>query len=352
MGEKKATILCIDDEEMIRLTIGDFLEDCGYRVLKAENGKSGIELFREKVPDLILVDLMMPEADGFEVLSAVTEESPRTPVIVISGTGVIQDVIKAIRRGAWDYLTKPIMNFEVLEHVVTKVLEKACLINENEDYKKDLEEKVRTRTLELERSNEQLRATVSETVNALSAMTDKRDPYTAGHQKRVSVLAEAIAKEMGLSEKQVESIRIAGMLHDIGKIYVPAEFLAKPTRLEPEEMDVIKKHSFVGYDILVNVNFPWPISEIVYQHHERLDGGGYPRKLHDRDILPEAKIIAVADVFEAMSSHRPYRAALDINLAIQEIMDKKGKSYCPVCAEAFFRLFRRESGKIKDLFDR
>jgi len=188
----------------------------------------------------------------------------------------------------------------------------------------------------LEKINVQLRATLSETVNALSVMTDKRDPYTSGHQKRVSILALSIAKEMGLTGEELEAIRIAGLLHDIGKVYVPAEFLSKPTRLEYEEMEVIKKHSFMGYDILININFPFPIAEIVYQHHERLDGSGYPRGLVGNEILSEAKIIAIADVVEAMSSHRPYRPALDVEKAVDEIRRNRGKSYCPECADAFF----------------
>ncbi len=350
MNETKISVLCIDDEEMIRWTIGDYLEDSGYQVFKAENGRVGLEAFREQKPDIILVDLMMPEVDGFEVLSKVKEESPDIPVVVVSGTGVIQDVIEAIRLGAWDYLTKPIQDLAVLEHVVTKTLEKASLIRENEEYKKELEKKVQERTLALEKSNAQLRGTLRETVNALSVMTDKRDPYTSGHQKRVSILALAIGEGMGLSEENMEAIRIAGLLHDIGKIYVPAEFLSKPTRLEYEEMEVIKKHSFMGYDILMNINFPYPIAEIVYQHHERLDGSGYPRGLNGDDILFEAKIIAISDVVEAMSSHRPYRPALDVEMAVQEITKNKGEKYCAECADVFLELYSKDSGKIRKLF--
>ncbi len=349
MNEKKLSVLCIDDEEMIRFTVGDYLEDSGYTVLMAENGKTGLEVFREKKPDVILVDLMMPEVNGFEVVSAVRQESPQTPIIVISGTGVIQDVIEAIRRGAWDYLTKPIQSLRVLEHVVEKSLEKAALIRENEAYKKSLEEKVRRRTRALEKINTQLREILWETVSALSVMTDKRDPYTSGHQKRVSVLALALAEEMGFSQDGLEAIKVASLLHDIGKIYVPAEFLSKPTRLEPEEMQVIRKHSFMGYDILINIAFPWPIAEIVYQHHERIDGSGYPRGLKEKEILPEAKIIAIADVVEAMSSHRPYRPSLEIERAIEEIESRKGKIYCSDCAEAFLRIVRKDIQKIKNL---
>ncbi|OQX27931.1 MAG: hypothetical protein BWK80_02780 [Desulfobacteraceae bacterium IS3] len=349
MDKKKLSVLCIDDEEMIRFTVGDYLEDSGYTVLMAENGKTGLEIFREKKPDVVLVDLMMPEVNGFEVVSAVKQESPQTPIIVISGTGIIQDVIEANRRGAWDYLTKPIQSLAVLQHVVEKSLEKAALIRENEAYKKSLEEKVRKRTLALEKINTQLREILWETVNALSVMTDKRDPYTSGHQKRVSVLALDIAAEMGFSEDRMEAIKVASLLHDIGKIYVPAEFLSKPTRLEPEEMQVIRKHSFMGYDILINIAFPWPIAEIVYQHHERIDGSGYPRGIKGDDILLEAKIIAIADVVEAMSSHRPYRPSLDISKAISEIESGKGKIYCPACADAFLEIICKDINRIKTL---
>ncbi|QTA90383.1 response regulator [Desulfonema magnum] len=157
MNKEKATILCIDDEEMIRMTIGDFLEDSGYTVIKAENGKIGLKLFREKTPDLILVDLRMPEVEGLEVLSTVVNESPETPVIVVSGTGVLQDAVEALRSGAWNYLTKPIEDMAVLEFAVKNALEKAALIRETRYYKEHLEEIVRQRTRELEEANKQLR---------------------------------------------------------------------------------------------------------------------------------------------------------------------------------------------------
>ncbi len=157
MNREKATILCIDDEEMIRITIGDYLEDSGYTVLKAENGKIGLKMFRERNPDIILVDLRMPEIEGLEVLSTVVKESPETPVIVVSGTGILQDAVEALRSGAWNYLTKPIEDMAVLEFAVRQALEKADLIRETRFYKENLEEIVRQRTLELEEANQQLR---------------------------------------------------------------------------------------------------------------------------------------------------------------------------------------------------
>jgi PAS domain S-box-containing protein/putative nucleotidyltransferase with HDIG domain len=192
----------------------------------------------------------------------------------------------------------------------------------------------------IKKSFEDMRNTLNETVNALAGTAEKRDPYTAGHQQRVSALACAIAREMGLLEMQIEGIRIAGILHDIGKIAIPAEILTKPGRLTDIEMELMKTHSQVGYDILKNIPFGWRIADIVLQHQERMDGSGYPFGLSGNDILPEARILAVADVVEAMMSHRPYRAALGIEIALKEISGKKGIIYDSKAVDACLRLFK------------
>jgi len=342
MSSKKLKILTIDDEYLIREIITDYLEDNGYEVVQAENGKKGLDVFRAEKPDLVLVDLRMPEMDGLDVLSIINKEAPQIPIIMVSGTGILQDAIEAIRKGAWDYVSKPIQDMAVLDHAVNRSLERAQLLRENESYKKDLEDKVHQRTKELEKSNAQLRSTLEDIVESLSILTEKRDPYTSGHQKRVSVIAALIAQEMNLSDEEVTAIRFAGQLHDIGKIYVPAEFLSKPTRLDDEEMAVIRKHPTIGYEILKYIQFPWPIAKTIYQHHERLDGSGYPCGLTDPDILLDAKIIAIADVVEAMSSHRPYRPALGVQKALEEIKKNIGVYYCEDCAKALLNLFEKK----------
>ncbi|GAF81991.1 unnamed protein product, partial [marine sediment metagenome] len=161
----------------------------------------------------------------------------------------------------------------------------------------------------------------------------------AGHQRRVTTLATSIATEMGRSEELIQGISMGGIVHDIGKIYVPAEILSKPTRLSEVEFDMIKAHCQAGYDILKPVEFPWPIAQIVFQHHERMDGSGYPSGLSGEDILLEARILAVADVVEAMASHRPYRPALGIDKALEEIVQNKGKLYDPKVTDACKKLF-------------
>jgi PAS domain S-box-containing protein/putative nucleotidyltransferase with HDIG domain len=195
---------------------------------------------------------------------------------------------------------------------------------------------------ELKQTLEKLRRTLGGTIQAMSLTVETRDPYTAGHQKRVSSLARAIAQEMDLPHNSVENIRIAGIIHDIGKISIPAEILVKPGKISDIEMNLIRIHPQAGYDILKDVELPYPIAEIVIQHHERLDGSGYPQGLKDGNILLEAKIIAVADVVEAMASHRPYRPALGIVVALDEIEKNKGTMYDEKAVEVCIKLFREK----------
>lgn len=172
-----------------------------------------------------------------------------------------------------------------------------------------------------------------------------RVPYTSGHQKRVSKLAVAIARELELSEKEVKLIKVAALVHDIGKISIPAEILNKPYKLARVELNLIKNHSQTGYNILKDISFPWAVEEIVLQHHERINGSGYPRGLTGDEILIEAKIIAVADVVEAMSSHRPYRPARGIKEALEEISQNRGILYDPKVADICLKLFRKKKFK-------
>ena len=192
---------------------------------------------------------------------------------------------------------------------------------------------------ERRQSFEKLQKALRETVHALASAVEMRDPYTAGHQRRVTELARALAEEMGLSEEQIEGLHMAGLVHDIGKINVPAEILSKPGQLNDVEFSMIKAHSQAGYDILRTIEFPWPVAKIVLQHHERLDGSGYPQGLKGEEILLEARILSVADVVEAMSSYRPYRPALGIEKALEEISNNKGVKYDSEVVDACLELF-------------
>jgi PAS domain S-box-containing protein/putative nucleotidyltransferase with HDIG domain len=194
----------------------------------------------------------------------------------------------------------------------------------------------------LRKSRDDLHNSLEETVRSLALAAEKRDPYTAGHQARVDNLACAIARELGLPAKQIEGLHFAALLHDIGKISLPSEYLAKPAQLSQQERAIIKCHTEVGYEILKNIHFPWPVADIVYQHHEHLDGTGYPRGLADEEILLEAKILTVADVVEAMSSHRPYRPSLGLDTALEEIRNGRGTLYHAESVDACLRLIEEK----------
>ena len=547
------TILTVDDDEFVREILAAYLEDSGFSVLQAENGRTGLETFRRESPDLVMLDLRMPEMDGLEVLSHIIEESPDTPVILVSGMGTIGDAIKALKLGAWDYIAKPIHDMGVLEHAVNKALERAEFLEEKKRYSEHLEEEVKKRTAEVEQRSAELekayndlqqevgvrkqaeeelsrinleltmlsdcihavvRATdeqelmteicriivevgayemawvgfaehdeqksvkpiawmgkndgflesiniswdecdrgrgptgtairtgepvanddtkdnpnfinwcdeavkrgflssialplksngnvfgalsiyanepeafdrsetkrlmgltddlaygiiairtrieriqageqielhvdklqkaLSGTIQVVASTVEVRDPYTAGHQRRVAMLAKAMAEMMALSENQIEGIYMAGVVHDLGKIYVPAEILSKPSRLTDIEFNLIRTHSQVGYDLLKTIDFPWPIAQIVHQHHERLNGSGYPQGLFEEQILIEAKILSVADVVEAMASHRPYRPARGIDLALDHILEEKNNLYDPLAVDICMKLFTEQN---------
>lgn len=369
-----ATILTIEDERILRENMTAYLEDNGYRVLQAENGRSGLEVFRHDHPDLVLVDLRMPEINGLDVLKIITQESPETPIIVVSGTGDMEDSISALKFGAWDFLSKPITNMDVLNHAVTKALERGALLRENRRYREHLEEEVKNRTLQLvarteelelvnrllkseilerqfvegklKESLENLRSVTRGTINTIARIGEIRDPYTGGHQRRVARLSQHIAAVMKLPEEQQQGIHFAGMLHDVGKIAIPIEILCKPDRLSELELLMLKIHPRAGWEILKEIEFTWPIADIVLQHHERLDGSGYPSHLAGEKILLEARIIGVADVVESMSSHRPYRDALGIDKALDEIEKNADELYDGNVVEACLKLFRDQHFEI------
>jgi len=197
---------------------------------------------------------------------------------------------------------------------------------------------------------ERLRKSLGATVQAIATVVDARDPYTAGHQRRTADLSRAIATEMGFVPDRIDFVRIVSTIHDLGKISVPAEILSKPTKLTELEFSLIKTHAQSGYDILKDVDFPWPVAQVILQHHERLNGSGYPQGLRGDEILIEARIIAVSDVVESMASHHPYRAALGIEAAIEEITANRGILYDPQVVDACLRLFREKGYRLDKTF--
>lgn len=330
-------ILLIDDEPLVIGPIQQFLEGNGFEVITANDGGTGLKLFNEHKPIVVLTDIDMPKLTGVELLSTIKKDYPKHQVIMFSGAGSMQDIVDSLRHGACDYLMKPV-NFDLLLHTVNNCIEKYQLLVHQENYRAELEREVAEKTQELV-------IILEETIKTLSKVTEARDPYTAGHQERVTQLSVEMSKVLGLKEDRVDCVRIAGLMHDIGKISIPAEILTKPSKLSDKEFALIKEHSDVGYNIIKNIPFkdmlPCDVAEIVHQHHERINGSGYPQGLKGDDILFSSKIIAISDVIESMSTHRPYRAALGLDIALDEICENKGILYDAECADAAYELLSK-----------
>jgi putative two-component system response regulator len=317
MDSKNPIILCVDDEDVNLKLLEAILVPSGYKVVSATNGNDALLRISSQVIDLVLLDIMMPGMDGLEVCRKIKEDEKLMdiPIIMITGLASHEDRTRGIETGVDEYLTKPFHKNELLARI--KMLLKVK--KHNDDRK---------------------RTAINVTIRVMVSAVESRDPLTASHQMRSADLADAIAMEMGLSQDKIDAIRMAGSIHDIGKLSIPSEILSKPTKLSEIEFSLIKEHARQGYELLKNVESPWPLAEMIYQHHERMDGSGYPRYLKGDDIIMEARILAVSDVVESMSSHRPYRPALGIDAAMEEIEKKRGTLYDPVVAEACLRLFR------------
>jgi len=318
-------ILVVDDEEGIRDILQRSIREAGYRCSAAGNAEEAFRVLESGPVDVVITDVVMPGLGGMELMEAV-KKNHGADVIVMTGFAEDLRYEEVIERGACDFIRKPFTPGELLVRLRRSLRERFILAERNRAEQ------------ELKLSLDKIRRVLEETVNALASALEKRDPYTAGHQQRVARLACEIAREIGLSEKQVEGIRIAGYLHDIGKISVPTDILNKPGKLSGNELKIVMEHPQTGYDILKDIEFDQPVALIVLQHHELMDGSGYPRGISDGDIILEARILTVADVVEAVSSHRPYRPALGREKALKEISRNKGILYDRIVVETCIKL--------------
>lgn len=333
MMPDKGSILAVDDTPASLKLLTELLRSEGYNVRSAINGELALKSAFSHPPELFLLDIRMPDMDGFEVCRQLKAhpETSRIPVIFVSALTDTDEKLRGFELGAVDFVTKPYQREELLARVRTHL--------EVDRLRNHLEEMVEERTKKLKESQERAHTMLLDFIAALGATIEVRDPYTAGHQRRVAHLAVEIARELQWPQDQVEGLYLASVVHDFGKIRIPAEILTKPGRLSELEFGFIRQHPETGYEILKSVDFPWPIAQTVLQHHERLDGSGYPYGLKDGEILPEAKILSVADVVEAMTSHRPYRAALGIDAALDEITRHRNVLYDAAVVDACIRLF-------------
>ena len=332
-------ILVVDDEESVRYLLSRMLLRGGYECALAADAAEARKFIKDQNFELILCDVNMPGESGIDFIGYVAAEYPDTATMMLTAVDDPKIVEMALDVGIYGYLIKPFNVNEVIINIRNSLRRRELEIADR-TYRRNLEQKVEERTAELQK-------TLSGVIYALTMTVEYRDPYTAGHQQRVADLASTIAKEMGFPEDKIMGIRMAGALHDIGKIAVPVEILSKPGRLSKTEFELIKNHSQVGYDILNSIKFPWPLSQIILQHHERMDGSGYPNGLLGKEILIEARIIGVADVVEAMASHRPYRPALGIDKALEEVSINKGKLYDVKVVNACLKVFKDKGFKFK-----
>jgi HD-GYP domain-containing protein (c-di-GMP phosphodiesterase class II) len=375
LNPKSFRILAVDDDSTVRDLYQGILKPNNhstalpdFELTCCSQGDEAVEAvkrsFKEDAPYAVaFLDLNMPPGpDGEWVAEQIHNLDPRINTVVVTGYRSINSNNTTRQSRFSDkllYLQKPFHPREIIQFATALGIkwqaEKQLLTMQA-----DLENQVEQRTAELVQSNkllkieienrkgmqqelqqsfESLKKAMGSTIQAISMTVEMRDPYTSGHQQRVANLAKTIAKELKLPESQIESIYMAAAIHDIGKISLPAEILVKPIPLSDIEISLVQAHAQAGYDILKGIEFPWAIADIVLQHHERMDGSGYPRGLAGDKIVFEARIICVADVVETMASHRPYRPSIGIDKALEEIADHKGVLYDPRVVDACLKIF-------------
>jgi len=333
------TILVVDDEELIRTLVRERLEIAGYSVEEACNGKDALVKLAGKCYTVLLTDIRMPEMDGITLLRESTSRFPETAGIVMSAHAELDTAVSALKIGACDYITKP-FNFDVLLITLENSIRKKALERQLQDYQLNLEKKVKEQT-------DLINSMYVRSIDALIKALEAKDLYTRGHSQRVTMYSVAVGKAMHLQMEQIELLRQATVLHDLGKIGVREAILNKPGRLTDEEFREITLHPEVATRILQPIPFFRPLLPAILHHHERFDGSGYPRGLAGRDIPLESRIMAIADTFDAMTSTRAYRQALSLEAANAEILRCSGTQFDPEIVPVFMEI----QGKIEILGD-
>jgi len=355
-------IVLADDYTIVRDMLADLLRQDGYEVRAASTGAEALRMAEEYHPDIILSDILMPEMDGFELCRRIKEhpELHHIPFVFYTATYVDEEDRQLARAvGASRFIVKPAPP-EVLLQELRQVLDdyqqqrlevpdKPLLKPEKllQMHDQVVEQKLYHKIHELEKERDmvaayeqRMRHMLIAVLVAISRAVGARDAYNEMHQVRVSQLARCIGQEMGLDAEEVDGIRLSGAVHDLGKLHLPAEILNKPSALSPVEYRLVQTHAEVGYNILKDIDFPWPVADVCYQHHECYDGSGYPRGLKGSEICLAARVVAVADVVEAMTHHRPWRPARTMEEAMQEIGEGRGTRYCPDVVDAMLRMIR------------
>lgn len=329
-------ILIVDDEAEITEILADLLSE-DYECLRAGSAEQALAELRGSQFQLVISDITMPGMSGLEMIPHVKNLSPDTVVVMISGMQTVESAIGALRLGAFDYLMKP-FDLRQVEAVVGRALEHYELVVAKQRYENHLEELVEQRTAELDRALNSLEEAYRSTLKALTAALETRDSETHGHSERVVSYSLRLGREYGLNSEEMKSLEFGSLLHDIGKIGVPDSILRKPAKLTEEEWVRMREHPLHGQQILRGIEFLQGAARVVAQHHEKWDGTGYPLGLRGVEIDINARIFAVADAFDAITSDRVYRRGKSYEAAAQELDDWAGRQFDPKVVEAFHRV--------------
>ncbi len=330
-------ILVVDDDATVRDVIGVLLRDEGYVCATATTGEQAMDLLHATEFHLVVADMKMPGKDGLWLLDRLRAEQPSTAVVMLTAFGDTEAAVECLRRGASDYLLKPPKVTDLVRSI-ERALAKRRLELARQRYRTSLERRVREKTAELSRALRQLETTYESTLSALVHALDAREHETSDHSQRVVRYTLAIAERLGVPEDDFPDIRRGALLHDIGKIGVPDAILSKPGPLVPAEWEEMRRHPQTGYTIIQDIPYLARAAEIVLSHQEKWDGTGYPRKLAGEAIPLGARIFAIADTFDAITSDRPYRKGGPVEKARQEIRRFAGTQFDPRCAEAFLSM--------------
>ena len=328
---------------LVNSILARFLSGEGYSCITAEDGAEALEKLRNRPCALALCDIRMPGMDGLELLKRIKEYNDEIAVIMVTAVDNREVAVEAMRAGAHDYVMKPFHLDEVLISV-QRALENRRLLLDRKEYQRDLEREVKERTKELAEKNEELQRLFISAIESIVLALQAKDEYTEGHSRRVSSHAIAIAEELSLSDEEVENIRLAALLHDIGKVGAKESILNKPGKLTDEEGDHIRTHPLIAASILEPITPLRDIIAYIKHVHESYDGGGYPDGLVGEEIPLGARIVAVADVFDAMISPRPYRPAMEEDAVLDHLRDEAGKQFDPAVVEAFLKIQGLERG--------
>src|SRR5580700_6707325 len=334
---RPARVLVVDDEAPVRSMIGATLQRQGYDVQLAISGSQAVEMLGQGPYDLVLTDIVMQDGNGIALLERIHADQPHLPVVMVSAIHDISVAIDSMRRGAYDYLLKPFER-EHLLNTVRRAMDHRHALEENQNYQQSLEQMVRARTEMLRHAMEDLEHSYDVTLEALGDALDLKDSETEGHSKRVTAYTIALARAMGIAPADIKVIARGAFLHDVGKMAIPDNILRKAGRLTIEEQGVMREHCVRGYQMLRKIPFLAGAAEIVYCHQEHFDGNGYPRGIRGREIPIGARIFAVGDTLDAITSDRPYRQARTFDAAREEILRCSGTQFDPAVVEVFLKI--------------